>query len=44
MFEYVIFTSDFGLAAQKAKELGLDIHQWHWVKDKFKEPWVYKRI
>ena len=31
------------LAAEYAKELGLDIHQWHWIKDRFKDPVCYQR-
>lgn len=40
--EYIIMSSDYGLAAQQAKDLDIDIHQWRWIRDKFKEPIIYK--
>lgn len=44
MYEYIILTSDYGLAAQKAKELGLNTFEWNWIRDRFKEPLVYKKL
>ena len=41
--EYIIMTSDYQTGADYAKELKLDIHQWHWIRDRFKEPIAYKR-
>ena len=41
--EFIIMTSDYQTGAEYAKELGLDIHQWHWIRDRFKEPIAYKR-
>ena len=41
--EFIIMTSDYQTAADYAKELKLDIHQWHWIRDRFKEPIAYKR-
>ena len=41
--EYIIMTSDYQIGAGYAKELGLEIHQWHWIRDRFKEPIAYKR-
>ena len=41
--EYIIMTSDYQTGAEYAKELGLDIHEWHWIRDRFKEPIAYKR-
>ena len=41
--EFIIMTSDYQTAADYAKELKLDIHQWHWIRDRFKEPICYKR-
>lgn len=41
--EYIIMTSDYQIGAEYAKELGLEIHQWHWIRDRFKEPIAYKR-
>ena len=43
-FDYIILTSDFAVAAEKAKELGLEIGQWNWIRDRFKDPLVYKKI
>lgn len=44
MYEYIILTSDYQAAVEKAKELNLDITQWHWIRDRFKEPIVYKQV
>ena len=44
MFEYIILTSDYAIAAETAKELGLEIGQWNWIRDRFKEPLVYKKV
>ena len=41
--EYIILTSDYIVAAEKAKELDLALGTWHWIRDRFKDPVVYKR-
>lgn len=44
MFEYIILTSDYAIAAETAKELGLEFGQWNWIRDRFKEPLIYKKL
>lgn len=41
---YIILTSDYQEAVHRAKELNIEITQWRWLRDRFKEPLVYKRI
>lgn len=41
--EYIIMTSSFQTGADYAKELGLDINEWQWIRDRFKDPVAYKR-
>lgn len=36
-------TSDYQTGADYAKEIGLEIHQWQWIRDRFKDPVAYKR-
>ena len=42
--EYIIFSSQYQVAADYAKELGLEVGQWKWIRDKFNEPLGYKKI
>ena len=42
--EYIIMTSDYQLAAEYAAKLDLEIGQWKWIRDRFREPLGYKRI
>ena len=41
--EYIIMTSDYETGANYAKELGLEIYQWKWIRDRFKDPIAYRR-
>lgn len=41
--EYIIMTSDYQTGADYAKKIGLEIHQWQWIRDRFKDPVAYKR-
>jgi len=41
--EYIIMTSDYETASNYAKELNLELHQWKWIRDRFKDPIAYKR-
>lgn len=43
MYDYIILSSDYQTAADYAKELGLEFHQWHWIRDRFKDPLAYKK-
>ena len=36
-------TSDYQTGADYAKEIGLEIHEWQWIRDRFKDPVAYKR-
>ena len=42
--EYIIMTSDYQIAADLAKELGLEFAEWKWIRDRFKDPIAYKRV
>ena len=42
--EYIIMTSDYLTAADLAKEMNLELHQWKWIRDRFKDPIAYKRV
>lgn len=44
MEEYIILTSDYAIAAETAKEIGIEIGQWKWIRDRFKDPLVYKKV
>ena len=41
--QYLILTSDYQMAADYAKEIGLEFGDWNWIRDRFKEPIAYKR-
>ena len=42
--EYIIMTSDYQVAADLAKKLGLEFAEWKWIRDRFKDPICYKKI
>ena len=42
--EYIIMTSDYQTAADLANKMGLDFHEWKWIRDRFKDPIAYKRV
>jgi hypothetical protein len=41
--EFIIMTSDYQTGADYASSLGLNITEWHWIRDRFKDPVAYKR-
>lgn len=41
--EYTIHCSNYQTAVDYSKEIGLDIKQWQWIRDKFNDPICYKR-
>lgn len=42
--DYIIMTSDYEEAANVAKKFGLEFFQWKWIRDRFKQPVIYKRF
>ena len=42
--KYLILTSDYQVAVDYANKNGIDITQWRWIRDKFKDPAIYREV